>query len=334
MIIKYAPLLMKLGKRAFMTLLGIFLILVLLLLILAMLNRTRQTLERKVAAPHSGEFVVAADTEIFVQSLGDINAPVVVFIHGTGAWSEIWRASMVMVSMQGYRAIALDLPPFGYSMPPESKDYSKGVQAKRLLAALNSLGIEKAIFVAHSFGAAPVVEALMQEPSRVNRLILVCGALGLDAPQSDGKQTSTQRVLELPWISPLLSTALLSNSIFTPTLMRSFVTEKDKLTPEWIEVYQRPLQLRGSAQAIASWLPELVATRSHWRSDQLDSYAKIAYPVHLIWGQEDSVTPVSQALHLQSLIPDAKLHLIPRSGHVPMVEETMLFEDSLRSALR
>ena len=46
------------------------------------------------AAPQTGRFVRAADIDMFVQEAGPPDGIPVVLIHGTGAWSEIWRAAL------------------------------------------------------------------------------------------------------------------------------------------------------------------------------------------------------------------------------------------------
>jgi pimeloyl-ACP methyl ester carboxylesterase len=289
--------------------------------------------DRMASSPPDGSFVDAGDTKLFVQQEGDQNAPVVVFIHGTGSWSETWRAAMEQVAKQGYRAVAIDLPPFGFSLPPESGDYSKVAQATRLLAALDSMGIQHAAFVAHSFGSAPVVEALLSNPNRATSLVLVDAALGLDGPQADGSDNSLQRVLRVKWISNAISATYLTNPYFTKSLLQSFITEKDKATPDWVALYQRPLSLSGSYQQVALWLPNLLADRGLDKSDDPLAYKQLTFPVTLIWGETDTITPISQAEHLQGFLPNAKLIKIPKSGHIPQIEEPEFFLASLNTAL-
>ena len=48
----------------------------------------REVLPAAKAAPASGRFVKAADLEIFVQEAGPADGLPVVFVHGTGAWSD------------------------------------------------------------------------------------------------------------------------------------------------------------------------------------------------------------------------------------------------------
>lgn len=295
--------------------------------------KARQTEDRAASSPKGGEFAYADDASIFVQHAGKPDAPAVIFIHGTGSWSETWRASMNAVAKLGYHAVALDLPPFGYSIPPLTPDYSKPRQAARLLAALDSLGIHRAVFVAHSFGAAPVMEALMAQSERASALVLVDAALGLDSPQTNGSDNALQRLLRKAWLARPLSAAFLTNPDYTETLIKNFITEKDKATPEWIRLYQQPLSLAGSHENIAAWLPELVSSRGIARSDNPAEYARLPYPVTLIWGETDTITPLSQALHLQRRIPKARLIRIPKAGHIPQIEEPALFQSALETAL-
>lgn len=295
--------------------------------------RSAQQLDRVLAAPQTGSFVEAGDTRVFVQRLGNADAPALLFIHGTGSWSETWRASMEHAVKLGYQAFAIDLPPFGYSLLPASGDYSKPKQAQRLLAALNSLGVQRATFVAHSFGAAPVMEALMMQPARAASVVLVDGALGLDGAQTDGADSGLQSVLRRQEVSELISAVFLTNPDFTQTLLRSFISEKDKATSDWVSLYQQPLSLSGTYRNVALWLPELLSRRGHAKSDDVDAYARLPFPLTLIWGETDAITPMSQALHLQALKPGTKLIRIPQAGHIPQIEEPQKFQAALSVAL-
>jgi pimeloyl-ACP methyl ester carboxylesterase len=296
----------------------------------------RQTGKREELAPKGGEYVDAGDARIFMQRSGSRDAPAVVFLHGTGSWSETWRASMETANKAGYQAIAFDMPPFGYSIPPASGEYDKQKQAARLRTALDNAGIRRAVFVAHSFGAAPLMEALLSNPDegRVQALVLVDAALGLEGSQADGSDSMLQSVLRWRWVGQPLAAAFLTKPEYTETLLKSFVSEKDKATPAWQQIYRQPLVLEDSYKHVAAWLPELLARRGHAASDFPDAYGRISWPVTLLWGETDTITPLSQAEHLQRLIPGAKLLRIPHAGHIPQIEEPALFQDALASVLQ
>lgn len=296
----------------------------------------RQTGKRETLAPKGGEYVDAGDARIFMQRSGSRDAPAVVFLHGTGSWSETWRASMETANRAGYQAIALDMPPFGYSIPPASGEYDKQKQAARLRTALDNAGIRRAMFVAHSFGAAPLMEALLSNPDegRVQALVLVDAALGLDSAQADGSDSLLQSVLRWRWVSQPLAAGFLTKPEYTETLLKSFVSEKEKATPRWQQLYRQPLELEGSYRHVAAWLPELLARRGHAASDFPDAYGRINWPVTLLWGETDTITPLSQAESLQRLVPGAQLLRIPRAGHIPQIEEPELFQEALARILQ
>ena len=70
---------------------------------------------------------------------------------------------MVELSENGFRVIAIDIPPFGFSSKPVgSQEYSTLKQGKRINAFLDALKIDKAILVGHSVGSRPTIEALLQ----------------------------------------------------------------------------------------------------------------------------------------------------------------------------
>jgi len=296
----------------------------------------RQIGKREELAPQGGEYVDAGDARIFMQRSGSRDAPAVVFLHGTGSWSETWRASMETANKAGYQAIAFDMPPFGYSIPPVNGEYDKQKQAARLRTALDNAGIRRAVFVAHSFGAAPLMEALLSNPDegRVLGLVLVDAALGLDSSQADGSDSMLQSVLRWRWVGQPLAAGFLTKPEYTETLLKSFVSEKDKATPAWQQIYRQPLVLEDSYKHVAAWLPELLARRGHAASDFPDAYGRINWPVTLLWGETDTITPLSQAEHLQRLVPGAKLVRIPRAGHIPQIEEPELFQEALAGILQ
>ena len=107
-------------------------------------------------APQTGEFVIADGVKIFFQELGPSDGIPVILLHGTGSWSEIWRETMIALSDIGYRAIAIDIPPFGFSEKLEgSNQFTTEKQGQRLNTVLKVLNINKGVLVGHSVGGRP-----------------------------------------------------------------------------------------------------------------------------------------------------------------------------------
>ena len=144
----------------------------------------RETRTVEELAPKTGRWVQIPEGRIFVQEAGKPDAPPVLLIHGTAAWSEVWRPAMNALAAGGYRAIAMDVPPFGFSERPRNADFTRATQAARIIATLDALKIDKVQIVAHSIGAAPAMEAILRAQERFSGVVLVCGALGVSKPSS------------------------------------------------------------------------------------------------------------------------------------------------------
>ncbi len=289
----------------------------------------RETKTNAEAAPTTGHLVQAHDVRLFVQEEGPRNGPAVVFVHGTGAWSETWKGAMQATAARGFHAVALDLPPFGFSTRPEKKDYSSPEQARRILGVLDSLNAGRAVLVGHSFGARATVEAAMSNRGRISRLVLVDPALTPDAASAAGWGVT---IMSLAPVRAALSRAVLTNPIFTRTILQRFVADPAAATDAWVDVYKRPLSVKGTAAAVGDWLPELLAPRDS-ASSRSEEFRKLNVPTLLVWGEKDTVTPLADGRRLEKLLPDAKLVILPGVGHIPQIEDPAGLNSALTSFL-
>jgi len=69
-------------------------------------------------------------------------------------------------------------------------------------------------------------------------------------------------------------------------------------------------------------------------ADQRDLLARIAVPTLLIWGELDARSPLRVARQFEQAIPDTKLVVIPRSGHVSHLEQPERFNEAVREFCR
>jgi pimeloyl-ACP methyl ester carboxylesterase len=56
---------------------------------------------------------------------------------------------------------------------------------------------------------------------------------------------------------------------------------------------------------------------------------EIACPTLIVWGREDMLVPVEDADEFERRIPNARKMLMEDTGHVPMLERPVKFNDSL-----
>ena len=62
-------------------------------------------------------------------------------------------------------------------------------------------------------------------------------------------------------------------------------------------------------------------------------YGQIDAPVLLVYGQQDQVSRPAFGERLQAHLPAARLEVLPRCGHFPMIEHAALYNDLVRSWL-
>lgn len=286
--------------------------------------------------PKEGRLVETALGPIYVEELGpatdtDVrpdNRPVILLVHGSVGWSRMWRPTQAALAAQGYRAIAFDIPPMGYSFRDPNGDYSRETQARRLLALTAALGI-RPILVAHSFGAGPAAEAAMQDPASFAGLVVVSGAVGLDSHLDQA---------DLPWplqsvtMRELAVSATVTNPHAMGWLLKRFLHRKEAATQDVVDMLNQPTKQPGTTPAYADWLPSLLVPPRDAQSTRPEAWEGLALPIALIWGDKDTTTPPEIGERLADLT-GATLFVLTDVGHIPQIEAPVEFQAALIAAL-
>jgi pimeloyl-ACP methyl ester carboxylesterase len=291
----------------------------------------RETTARAAAAPASGHFVSGGDVEMFVQESGPADGPPVLLVHGTGAWGAIWRPTMDVLAQAGYRAIAVDLPPFGFSERPRDGPYDDAAQAARLLAVLEALEAHDVTLVGHSFGARPTVEAAMMEPGRVRLLVLVDAALSPSTSVAMAPQPALpiRAAVGTRWIREPLVAATLTNPWLTKRLLQQLIFDPADATDEQVRMVQAQFPVTGTTRALGSWLHFFLLGEANGMNQDPARYASLTMPTLLIWGEKDVITPPAMGQALLGLFPRADLVTLANAGHIPAIEDAASFHSSL-----
>lgn len=330
---------MRILKSSLNILLKLAVVVILLVILALLLFRVqaafRESKTNIEAAPSTGHFVKVGDEKVFVQEAGPGNGPTVILIHPAGGWSEIWRSTMNALAENGYRAIALDLPPLGYSDKPTTATYSKTEQAHRIIGVLDSLEVSRAIFVGHSFGAGATMEALFLAPERVDALVLADAVITLKTgTESQVKDPLLMGVVfKVTPARNVLVSSVLTNPLFTKSLFKLFVKDPSIITKEVLESYRKPWVIEGTTDAVGDWLPYLIADKRMYLSNKLENYQALKVPTLIVWGEEDSVTPLEGGRKLAEIIPGAELKIMKNVNHMPQMEKPDEFNELLLTFL-
>ncbi|MCU0828484.1 MAG: alpha/beta hydrolase [Tabrizicola sp.] len=313
---------------------GLFLIVILLSLALVLLLGLRMTAAiREVGLlaqdpPEEGRIVETDLGPIYIEELGPETGPAILLFHGSVGWSRMWRPTQEALAAKGYRAIAFDMPPMGWSFRDPAGDYSRATQARRTLALIKALRI-RPVLVAHSFGAGPAAEAAMQAPASVAGLVVVSGAIGLGR---DGTDQAPPWPLGYPFMRELAVSATITNPPMMGTLLRQFLHRQDAATPEIIAMLNRPGRRAGTTSAIAAWVPSLLVPPAGALSTTPEAWQTLDLPLAFLWGDRDTATPLAQGQALADLT-GAPLSILTEVGHIPQIEAPAEFQAALIALL-
>ena len=256
----------------------------------------------------------------------------IIFIHGITGNVGFWQAAQIPLMEQAHW-FSLSLPAHYPSKAPakfELADMTAEVIAEVMSEAVNQLtGGKKAILVGHSTGGFAALCIAHHYPELIQNLILVDGfALGkwygAFAPAQFIAQLG-ETAFKLYWKSFTLSPALFRiaytmlssnwNSIGTVPAFQKSAAESYPYTIH-LDIHAMWLYFNRMPKIdIRVWLP------------------KVQQQVSIIHGTRDWIIPPRHAEEMQKLLPDAKLHWIENSGHLPMFENTPAYEAALTSAL-
>ena len=244
----------------------------------------------------------------------------IIFIHGiAGCWRN-WLENLPYFG-RTHRAIAIDLPGFGDS-PMPSWDISMANYGRLIHDFCERLGIDQVgALVGNSMGGFIATEAVIEEPERFDRLVLISAA-GISFAEWQGRPIDAARRIFKAAI-PFLSGE--RRSYWTRPRGRKLafgriVRNPNKLRPELLREQVRPgLQAPGFSDALASILGY----------DTRERLPEIEIPTMVVWGLNDQVVPVEAALGYHRLIPSSRLELFERTGHLPMLERPQRFNPLL-----
>jgi 3-oxoadipate enol-lactonase len=234
----------------------------------------------------------------------DNEATPILFLHGVGSDRSVWHPQLAYFATQR-RAIALDYP--GYGDSAFAPDASRDDYAKAAIAALDSLGIDRAHICGLSLGGVVAIALHHLAPRRCASLILADSfavhpeGAAIHQRSVDASHAMTMRALALARAAMLLG-ADASHAIHDEV-----IETMGKIDPE---------AYRLGAAAV-------------WLADQRDRAAAVDVPTLVMVGDEDRITPPALSEQLAALIPGARLTVVKRAGHLANLEQPDAFNGAL-----
>jgi len=228
---------------------------------------------------------------------GNIEDPIVVFIHGSASDATVWLNELNVISSQGYYCIALDLRGHGETrllqQPKEHVRIDIDSHLHDVKETLREIGIypdRQVTIVTHSFGGIVAVNLAEQTPNFVEKLILVAMPPKLVSPVKEFLQLLLGKPIEL--IQKNLD--LLQSSPLRPRYKSSIMTNAHVLQ----EIYKHVRNWNGFRKV-----------------------HKLECKVHFAAGRFDMVAPATLVFRMSELCPNSQFELFKWSGHALMEDE-------------
>jgi pimeloyl-ACP methyl ester carboxylesterase len=250
--------------------------------------------------------------------------PVLLLLHGIANSSATWEPVVPLLSRH-FTVIAPDLLGHGESATPRG-DYSLGAHASGVRDLLTALGHSRVTVVGHSLGGGIALQFAYQFPERCERLVLVSsGGLGREVHL-------LLRAAALPgaeYVLPLLASSRLVG------LGRGIggVLERLhlRLTGD-VEVLARgfaSLDNAGSRQGFLHTLRAVIEPSGQRVNAQDRLYLAAALPTLIVWGERDSIIPISHGRAAHEAMPGSRFVVFEGAGHMPHADDPLRFADEL-----
>jgi pimeloyl-ACP methyl ester carboxylesterase len=252
------------------------------------------------------------------------SGPVVVLIHGITSDSSTWRRVLPYLARR-FTVIAPDLAGHGGSAKPKG-DYSLGAHASGVRDLLLALGHDRASFVGHSLGGGIAMQISYQFPERCERLVLVdSGGLGRDVSLLLRAATlpGSEFVLPLLSASRLLDAGRLAGSALGRLGLRAGTDIEEMARGH------ATLSDREARAAFVQTLRSVVEPGGQRVNASNRLYLAKHLPLLLVWGERDSLIPVSHGRAAHEHVPGSRLEVFADSGHFPQLDEPERFLDVL-----
>ena len=270
-------------------------------------------------------FLQIDQLSVHVQTCG-AGQPAFLLLHGFAANLDSWEAVMGPLSRHG-QVIAFDRPAFGQTERPLNwkgqNPYCFDAQVELARQLLDAYNVPRAILMGHSAGGALALQLALQYPERVQALVLVDAAIF----SGGGPPGWAQPLLGLPPIRWLGLRMIRQAGKRLPKLLELAWHDPQRLTPEIVSQYTRPLKLENWDRALWEF------TRANQAPKLAGCLAQVRMPVLVVSGDDDRIVPPAESTRLAQELPDASRAIIPEAGHVPHEEQPEAFLQAVEAFL-
>jgi pimeloyl-ACP methyl ester carboxylesterase len=283
----------------------------------------RDTLVAKYGGGASKFVTLRSGASAHYRIQGTPDGETLVLLHGSNASLHTWEPWVARLGDE-LRIVTIDLPGHGLTGPVPGDDYSQEGMVRFVDEATTALGIERFSLGGNSMGGGVAARFAIEHPERVERLILVdAGSMPTKTETDPGLGFTIARMPVVQNVMLVVS----PRNLFAEGLTKAMADDA-VVTPEMVDRYWELNRYPGSRAAM------LTRFQTPRDSFVADNAARITAPTLILWGQEDTLTPVDSGEAYRDAVKGAKLVVYPSIGHIPMEETPDRSAADVRSFFR
>jgi len=232
----------------------------------------------------------------------------ILLLHGWGANVELF-SGMIKHLAQNHTVYALDMPGFGKSKEPP-KAWCVDDYVDFVIKFIEKMKIDKLSILGHSFGGRIIIKLVNREKLKfeIDKLVLVDSAGILPKNKKKTVKTRVYKALKV----------IVGNKITKKVFPNALESLKKKFGSE---------DYRNASGVMRETLVKVV------NEDLEPLLSNIRPSTLLVWGTEDTATPLSDAKIMEKLIPDAGIVEVKGAGHYSFLEQPQFINAVLDSFL-
>lgn len=265
--------------------------------------------------------------ELYVEILGEANAPTLITHHGAPGLSSHAEPKAAFGPLADeFRVVVFDARGCGASegKPPFTNDqWTRDVEGLR-----NWLGVERVFVAGGSYGGFIAMRYAIDYPQRAAAVVL-----RNTAADGEHREAGIERALR--------SDRTQVDRAMWDRYMRGGLESDEDLAAAWrtlLPLYDfdyRPEQIEARLRATPfRYQTQNAAMVNMATYDIKDELPRISCPTLVTVGRHDWIAQPRFSEQIADLIPDSRLVVFERSGHSPQVEEAPRFQRVVREFLR
>ena len=239
------------------------------------------------------------------------DGPPIVLSHGVTLSLRTWFHQLELLPKEGFRTIAFDHRGHGESELGES-GHTLDNLAEDVRSVVLGLDLHDAILVGHSMGGVAVQLFALRHPDLARERVRGIVLLSTLAKTPLGSRSTQMKDRMERWFNWVPDSTLLWERKNLGFLAARLGFGNDP-HPSHVELVRR--MLAACAPATRRAAPRVLVGL-----DLLDELPSVRIPTLVVGGTADVMTPPQCARQIAAAIPDARLELVPDSGHLLMLE--------------